>query len=166
MQRIGLLCLILLLSSCAAGYSSYKPSYIITANKKETNGLEVSYAYNILSIIGNDRYASFERDEGIKIVAISIKNVSDKEVVLSAKNFKISARQELQSLDPISSLNYLSQNTYTYLLWSPLIVYFNSDTRTKPTTIPIGIPIGLFNMIRAMVGNGNLKKDLINLSST
>ena len=153
--------LVLFLAGCSATYTSYTPSRVNYGNHHVSNGVEFSYTYDVLNTLGNSRYASYEKDEHINIIAVKVKNTRNEDISFTTDNLKLlidNANKHVMSPERVS--DDMSQNVWTYLLWS--LVTLNINTETSSSTYPIGIPIALFNVIGSSSANSKFGDDLEN----
>ena len=155
--------LVILLTSCAVRYktintdvlSYYKPTTI-------NNELEVSYLCDVYQATGNTRYSNKERHNNFKTIAVKITNLSDSSILITKNNFKILAKDQQVPLAYLKEyFRYVRQTSGTYLLhalWSPRYTHTTGsglESNTTTVYIPIGLAVGIVNMIIAQVANKN-----------
>ena len=165
---IFLLSIAVLLNSCASGYKMINPEKLNYISNNTSNGVTIEYKYDLLS----KKYAKKESKKGVRLVAIKIKNNTEKDLVFG-KDIKLSFENgnELYLLENEKTFKSLKQSPASYLfflLLSPVSFYTtktNSYGGTEQTSsTPVGLVIGpglaAGNMIAASNANKKFKKEL------
>lgn len=156
---------LILLSSCAASFTSLNPKTFFYANTSITDSVKLSYKYNIMTERGNKKYAKKELKSGVKITAIKIVN-NGNQTLKYGENFKlVSGDKELIPLDPLSAFHKVKQNVAShlfYLLLTPLQlnVTSNSSRASYPIGLGVGPGLALGNMLYANSSNSKFKAEL------
>lgn len=159
----------LLLMSCASSYKSIKPENLNYSNSQICNEkLQVSYIYDIYSLSSNKKYAKKEKNNNYRTIALRISNLTDTSRLITTDNFRIYVNnQELTVADKTKYLEVVNQLSAAYLLhgiWGPWRVETwddsNGNSGGKVTYVPIGLTVGVINVIIASVANSNHKKEI------
>lgn len=161
----------LFMMSCASYYKPIRPDTLNYSNKQISNEkLEVSYMYDVYSISDNRKYSRKEKNNNYRTIAVRIRNLTDTTRIITTDNFRIFANErELTVANKTAYFSTVYQMPEVYLLhglWGPWRVDSWSDSNgksgSKTTYIPIGITIGVINVIVASAANSNHKKNLNN----
>lgn len=171
----------LLLSGCASSYRSIHPETMQYGNRSESQGVELSYKYNVLRELNNKKYAKKENNRFTHVVAVKITNNSDQAINLSNDVHYFMGNTEFTPLAPEHTHSSLKQGVpiyLLYLLFTPMTVtrtesgtgYQNGgvSTYTNSTTTRVGLILGpaltAYNLIKAGSANQKFKHDLQNYS--
>jgi hypothetical protein len=157
---------LMLLSSCAASFTSLNPKSFYYSNTTITDSVKLSYKYNVLTERGNKKYAKKELKMGVKITAIKIVN-NGNETLKYGENFKfVSGDKDVIPLDPLTTFQKVKQKTTShlwYLLMLPL--QLNIVTPTSKDSYPIGLVVGpglaIGNLLYASSSNSKFKEELL-----
>ncbi|RTY99499.1 hypothetical protein EKM02_09940 [Flavobacterium sp. RSP49] len=165
---IFLLSTIIALNSCASAYKSIHPASLNYISNNILHGVTLEYKYDLL----NKKYAKKETKKGLRIVAIKVKNDTEKDLVFG-KDIKLNfeSGNELYLLENEKTFKSLKQSPASYLFYlllSPIQFFTtktNSNGMTEQTSsTPIGLIIGpglaLGNMIVASNANKKFKTEL------
>ena len=150
------------LFSCAGSYnhiSSYTSKITPTL---EEDGLAYSFKYDLLSESGNKKYSQKANKKGIKLLAITVENNTGRSINFKNDVDLFVSNKLVFPMETQLIYETIKQPSPLYLLWGLLWVTFyncnNSDCNVTP--IPIGLVIGVGNMIVANTSNTNLRLDL------
>ncbi|SDL53312.1 hypothetical protein SAMN04488034_105121 [Salinimicrobium catena] len=163
------------LTGCASGYDSITPKSLNYASVNVKDGVKLEYKYDLL----DKKYEKKEDKRGVKLVAVSITNTSERDLIFG-KDLTLS----YENGDYVPLMEYdktfksLRQSPLThlfYLLLTPLNLHItkasssgNIVTNSYPIGLLLGPGIAGGNMIAASTANGKFKKDLMeyNLQGT
>ncbi|RTY81593.1 hypothetical protein EKL99_12440 [Flavobacterium sp. ZB4P23] len=165
---IFLLLIVILLNSCASGYKPIQPASLNYISNNTLHGVTLEYKYDLL----NKKYAKKETKKGLRLVAVKVKNNTEKDLVFG-KDIKLNfeSGNELYLLENEKTFKSLKQSPASYLFYlllSPIQFFTtktNSNGMTEQTSsTPIGLIIGpglaLGNMIVASNANKKFKTEL------
>lgn len=173
MKKPILFCLLglfaLLMVSCASNYRVVNPMILSYTNKSANNNNDIllEYKYDLL----NKKYKKRESKKGLRLIAVKITNLSDKDLVFG-KELTLAYQNEtpIELLSTKEIFNEIKQPIAPYslyLLLTPLqfnITRTNSSGTTNSTSIPIGFAIGpglaARNIIVANSSNRQFKAEL------
>jgi len=161
---------IIALGGCAASYSPIIPEARKYISGDSLSPVSFKYRYDVLSLRGNKRYSKKELKNGLSVVSVKITNNTDS--VINTSNLKLFyGSKEIIPVNPEAAAMQLKQGTAIYLLYCLLAIYITKDELVssgsgvrmehETTVIPIGIPIGVGNMIGAGAANQNLRKEFL-----
>jgi len=159
----------LVMMSCASSYKTISPNSLNYSNRQICNEkLEVSYIYDVYSMTDNRKYSRKEKNNNYRTIAVRIRNLTDTSKTITTDNFRIYANdRELSMANKADYFGAVSQLSAVYLLhglWGPWRIESWSDSNgqsgTKTTYIPIGLAVGVINMIIATVANSNHRKEI------
>ncbi len=161
--RLLLFLAIVSLASCANGYKEIKPQTLGYNSSKESNGIVLSYKYDLL----DKKYAKKEDKKDVRLVAIKIQNTTNQDVVygkdifLEYQNGKLVAPLEFNQ-----TFKMLKQQPATHLLYLLLTpLQFSSSDGSGSSSTPIGLAVGPGlaggNIIAASSANKKFKGDLM-----
>jgi hypothetical protein len=162
----------LMLSQCAGPYYSSDPSKFQYKTLHNTEQFEYYMIDDVLAKSKNKRFAKKEKKQGLRMMAVKIKNITDSSIILSETNLKIDQPQENYSvIPPAHFYDKTKKNTSLYLIWGlAFFTYGKTEINTNAygtpsadfTTVivPIGIPIAIINMLISDKANKNYKKNL------
>ncbi|MDO1449659.1 hypothetical protein Q0590_25505 [Rhodocytophaga aerolata] len=139
---------------CAGNYKAISPKKLEYHYTEENGGVSLSYRYDVLSLKGNRRYAKKEDKRDIKVVAVKVTNNTDTTLSFSQDLNWEQGNREIIPLDPTVVGKKIKQTVPTYLFYLPLTLTLST------TTLPIGIPIAVGNMIVAGSSNKNFREEL------
>jgi hypothetical protein len=116
----------------------------------------------------NRKYSRKEKNNNYRTIAVRIRNLTDTSRLITTDNFRIYANdRELTMANRTDYFGTVSQLSALYLLhglWGPWKIESWSDSNgqsgSKTTYIPIGLAVGVINMIIASVANSNHKKEI------
>ena len=152
-----------LIFSCAGSYQAViPPSEQYNQGLSEDDQIEFYYRYNVLQENGNKKYAKKEDKKGIDVVAIKIVNKGNESISFGEDLLMYAGNSVIYPIEPEIVKNELRQNVPIYLLYSLLFlnIYECDYDDCNTTTIPIGVGIAGFNMIRAGVANQQFLEEL------
>jgi hypothetical protein len=159
--------LVLFLIGCASGYQTINPKIVSFNSKSASNEILLEYKYELLT----NKYKKKERKHDVRLVALKLTNLSDKDLVFG-QHLKLA--YENGSLIKLLERDEIYQETkqiagayFLYLALTPLHLTINTSKQTGPYSSE-SIPIGLFagpglagrNVIVASSSNKQYKKDL------
>lgn len=161
------LALLLLAGGCASNYRSISPQTSYFNATENTDELELSYPYNILSEKGNKKYASKEDKKGLRVVAVKITNHTDNPIKFPEDVELVAGNQPIYLLEPEFIHSKLKQGVpiyLLYLLFTPMKLY-TTDTKGETNTTDVGFLLGpgltALNMGVAASANNKFKEDLM-----
>lgn len=164
-SSIALICISFVLFSCAASYKPIDPPSVNYRAYNDEEGLEFSYQYEVLAYRNNRRYEKKESKKGYNIIAVKLKNKTDR-VLDFSRDIQISTMQgvPLMLADNETSAKNLRQGVFGYLLYG-LLVYrevecVNNECEVKQT-IPIGLGIAALNMLVAGGSNAKMRSEFV-----
>ncbi|MEM6830762.1 MAG: hypothetical protein AAF551_09625 [Bacteroidota bacterium] len=154
--------LIILVSSCASSYQLINPRSVNYYGRVEDSGVIFEYKYNVLKESGNKKYAKRELRKDLQVVSMKITNNSS-ETISFAEDVEIHCSgRPIVPVDPEIVVAQLKQPVPIYLLY--LLLWLTvSDCQNNEcdvTPIPIGLPIGVGNMIVANNANFKFRAEL------
>lgn len=157
------------LSSCASGFKSINPEKIPYSYTSKESEIRYSYAYDVLSMKGNKKYAKKERKHGLRVVAVKIENTTGQTLRLNDNLKLMIGNNQTVPVDPTIAAKELKQGVPIYLLY--LLLNFSIGgtptttngvtTTTGGTFIPSGPVIAGGNILVAASANKNFKTELI-----
>lgn len=146
------------LAGCASSYSTINPKQVNYGLTGSTDEINYSYKYNVLAEKGNRKYAKRETKYGVSVVALKIENTTSSPIVVNEDiNFSIGGK-EVAPLNSQAVTSSIRQEGIGFYAFYGLLVLYLYDGGTV-TTIPIGVPIGLGNIIVASSANKNFEKE-------
>lgn len=165
---IFLLSIPFLLNSCASRYKTIQPTTLNYISNNTLNGVTLEYKYDLL----DKKYAKKETKKGIRLVAVKVKNNTEKDLVFG-KDIKLNSENgnELYLLENERTFKSLKQSPTSYLFYLLLspIQFFTTKTNSygmteQTSSTPIGLIIGpglaLGHMIVASNANKKFKTEL------
>ncbi|PWG05722.1 hypothetical protein [Polaribacter aquimarinus] len=168
LKYINILGLLLLFSSCASGYRAINLNNLNYISTSTDKGVVLEYKYEILE----KKYKKKELVKGIRLIAVKIKNNSQRDLVFG-KDIKLTYDDKstiyvMENEKVFALLKQSSASYLWYLLLTPMNLYTNQTqngfTRQTSST-PIGLVIGPGlaggNMIAAGSANTKFEKDLL-----
>jgi len=163
------LALCLLFSSCASSFKSINPQNIPYSFTENTADVQFSYAYDVLSLKGNKKYAKKEKKQRMRVVAVRITNNSEKSFRLNENLKLIVGNNPIVPIDPSIVGQDIKQGTWIYLLYIPLNFTLGATTTTNMygqmetsggTTLPTGPLLSMYNILVARSANKNFRTEL------
>ena len=166
--KITLLLFVIVLSSCASGYRTINPNSLNYVSTSIDKGVGLEYKYELL----DKKYKKKELAKGIRLVAVKIKNNSQRDLVFG-KDIKLtyddgSTIYIMDNKNVFSSLKQSAASYLWYLLLTPMNLYTNKTQNgftTQTSSTPIGLVVGPGlaggNMIAASSANTKFEKDLL-----
>lgn len=154
--------LFVLIGSCASSYNAIYSSTIKYNGISESDGVWFEYKYDVLQEAGNKKYAQKEVKKGYQIISVKITNNSDKAISF-ADHIKIfSGTQPVIPEAPEKIRRIIKQTTPAYLLYGLLWLNISKceNLECESTSLPIGIPIAIGNMIVSGAANGDFLSEL------
>ena len=145
-MKIKVKSLLLILSvvlywGCATSYKPINPSHNLNTSVEDENVI-FKYSYDVMQNAGNKKYSKKETNNHIKIIAVSIKNKTEKGIVVSENVDFYAGNKKVSILNPNEYSHSLKQSTlsyFFYLLLTPLKLFIASgNTDSDPDIIPIG----------------------------
>jgi len=176
---LALLVATVFLSSCASTYYASNPGAFTykTAIKNDKDRVEYYFIFDVLKKMDLKKYANKERRKKVNMVAVKMVNNSDSTITLDRSHFSvISDNNKIKLYTPEEFYQFIKQKKGFYFFWvlfnpsyttttSPSPYYSNgyayvSPPQVKYHSIPIGIPLALYNFFRAKAANKKLRADL------
>lgn len=158
------------LTGCASAYKPIQPQYQNYMAHDLTDGISLSYKYDVLQDVGNKKNAKKEDKNGVRVIAVKITNNSDSIICIGKNAAFYSGYNQLMPLSPKIILEEVGQSPAShllYLLLMPMNLYTTKQTAsgTETKSFPIGLIIGpgiaLGNLAVASNSNANLEIELI-----
>jgi hypothetical protein len=153
--------------SCAGTYKPINPRILNYNYTESSNGVSMSYQYDMLQVRRNKRYAKKEDKKNLRVVAVKVTNHTDS--VLSFSNdltWHLGGRETIP-VDPLVVGKKIKQTVPTYLLLSLLNIRITETEMTSrgPVTkttafLPTGFLMAGGNMIVAGTANANFRREL------
>lgn len=156
---------ILLMTSCASSYRTIRPESINYPSTATKDGIEISYKYDVLRSNNNKRYADKEAKQGIRLIAVQIKNQSDTTIRLSRDCDLYAGDFRILPMEVSAISDRLKQKVWPYCFYMLMTFVQLNYTFTTPTsittgTLPIGYVLGpgltLLNVSKASSANRHL----------
>ncbi len=158
---------------CASSYKNINPRNTLYVSGENSEEIELSYKYGVLKESENKKYSKKEDKSNLQVVAVKIKNNSDRNITLN-ENYNIYAGGTQVNPMPTSYVvKEIKQGVAIYLLYmlfTPMVYTETSSTSngfgssTSTSTTPIGLIIGpgltLLNIGRAASANKKFRTDL------
>jgi hypothetical protein len=157
-----------LISSCASSYKPIRPetvSYDYTSTTVDSN-LTTSFAYDVLTLRDNKKYAKKEVKSNLRVVSVKVVNNTSAPIHLGKDCRLLMGEREIIPLDPTIASKKLNQGVPIYLLYSLLFLNITKQSgdgyssKTSTTSIPIGLPIAAGNMMVASTANKIMRAEL------
>jgi hypothetical protein len=130
-----------------------------------TDGISLSYKYDVLAERGNKRYSRKEAKKAIKVVAVQVTNNTETPLTFGKDIAFFSGENQIFPLEPLATKQMLKQQVATYLpylLLTPIKLFVSSGRSTD--VYPIGYALGpgitVGNMAVAGTANSNLYNEL------
>ncbi len=161
--RLGLHLVILIwLSSCASSYRNINPDKLLYIGKQTHDNVVFEYKYNVLAEGGNKKYAKKETKRRIQLVGVKVTNNGATPLSFRNDVAVYASDQRLYPLEPEIVGHQLKQNPASYLLYLLWWMNFGScqGDDCNNLILPVGLPIGLGNMIQASDANLKFTKEL------
>lgn len=164
-----LIAVVALMTSCASGYKKIKPQSISYVSTNVSDNVKLEYKYNLL----HKKYEKKEMKKGVKLVAVSVTNNSDQDLIFGKDAlliFEDGTKVPVVENDKVFTTLKQSPLTYLfYLLLTPLNFYttetnsygIQEQTSSTPIGLVIGPGLAIGNMIAAGSANSNFKKELM-----
>lgn len=164
--RLALLMVtILLLTGCAASYRTIRPETFNYPSTVTEDGIQISYKYDVFRSSGNKRYANKEINQGLRLIAIQIKNQSDSTIRLSRDCDLYAGDIRVLPMEVATISDRLKQQVWPYYFYMLMTFVRLEYTITTPSTIttgswPIGYVLGpgltILNVTKASNANHKL----------
>jgi len=164
-QLAWMMVTILLLSSCAVSYRTIRPESLKYPSAVNEDGMQISYKYDVLRSSGNKRYANKEKNRGLQLIAIQLKNQSDTTIRLSRDCDIYADNVRVLPMEVGVINDRLKQKVwpyYFYLLMTFVQLNYSITTPTMITTgswhigYVLGPGLTLLNVTKASSANRNL----------
>ncbi|MGA1867209.1 MAG: hypothetical protein ACMUJM_01555 [bacterium] len=146
---------------CSHSYKALDLSKLPYSEPDIQDNVELSYYPAALS----HKYGEKAQQRGISVIGVHVTNKTGSTLTIRDENLRITANDVPVTMLSAQAASYeLKQLVWPYILYSPLFITINKSDDSQNdgdsgTFIPIGIPISLFNMMRAWRANKNLEKD-------
>jgi hypothetical protein len=154
----------LILGSCASTYRPIYPEKVNYTSNYSKDGIELHYRYDVLRDRRNTRYSKNEFNSNIKIVSVKITNYTDTTIVIGKDIVLFSKDNQISFIPPHITYDLLRQPTSPYL-WYYLLAPIGVSSNDA---IPVGFfaanILALGNIIKGVVANRRLEKDLKNFN--
>src|SRR5690606_25601958 len=100
--------------SCASGYKNIQPKTINYLSTNSDSGITMEYKYNLL----HKKYAKKEVKKGVKLIAIKVKNESDRDVMFG-RDIKLTYENgaDVQIMENEKVFKTLKQSPTSYLFY-------------------------------------------------
>ena len=112
-------------TSCASGYKNIQPKTINYLSTNSDSGITMEYKYNLL----HKKYAKKEVKKGVKLIAIKVKNESDRDVMFG-RDIKLTYENgaDVQIMENEKVFKTLKQSPTSYLFY-----FYYSNLLNQPT---------------------------------
>lgn len=163
--------MIFLITGCASSYKKINIPMEMTKKGITPTDDEISIQFITTSLIdsNNERYFKYCNKNQVNLLAVRIKNNSDKPIYIG-NNLKVyNNGNEVNIQTPESYLQLIKQPKLGYIFYS--LIWLNvSHTETdsyghqemKVSSYPVGVLFTLFNIILASVADSDFKNDVLN----
>ncbi len=160
MKKTSLLLIMLLIfGGCASIYKPIEPTTLYYPNMNIGEKFSYGYDFDVLYEAGNSKYAYKEYKNKISVVSIKFINNTDNELFFN-KNIKYyQGNNEIFPLESSSVTKKIRQGVIVYLLYG--LIALNLYDRSGDTPIPLGLPVGIGNMMVADVNNKKFNKEFV-----
>ena len=168
LKNVLLILSVVLFWGCATSYKPINPSHNLST-RMEDEDVIFKYSYDVLQNAGNKKYSRKETNNHIKIIAVSIKNKTEKVIDVSENVDFYAGDKKVSILSPEEYSHSLKQSTISYLFYlllTPLkLIIANGNNVSDPDIIPIGYVLGpgitLLNVISSSSANKKFDEELI-----
>jgi hypothetical protein len=169
LQLAFMMVTILLMSSCATSYRAIKPELFKYPSSQTEDGIQIAYKYDVLRAAGNKRYSEKESNQGLRLIAIQIRNQSDSTIRLGRDCDLFVGDVRVLPMEPSVLSDRLKQKVwpyYFYLLMTFVNVQYAIVTPSSITTgsWPVGYVLGpgltLLNVTKATSANRQMYYNL------
>jgi len=164
-SRILVFTFAIFISGCAASYTPINPAFLHYNSHDTSNGIELSYKYDVLRERGNSKYAKKEDKKGVKLVAIKMTNTTDEVINVNEEVVFYADQNQIFPMEPMATKESLKQIVpgylpYLLLTFTNLTIYTGSSATTYPTGLLLGPGITIGNMAVAGTANQNMLYEL------
>lgn len=165
-KSVLLILSVVLFWGCATSYKPINPSNNLST-RIEDEDVIFKYSYDVLQNAGNKKYSKKETMNHIKLIAVSIKNKTEKVIVVSENVDFYAGNNKVSIISPEEYSHSLKQSTLSYLFYlllTPLkliTVNQNNDANIIPIGYVLGPGITLLNMVSSSSANKKFDKELI-----
>jgi hypothetical protein len=162
-SRFYILASLLLISGCATSYTPI--SHLESIGDAEISNSDFKLTVGIQPLGDNGRFKDQAEKYKITILKLSLLNLSDKSIYVSSKNIYLRGIIDNEPISQFSShevADRMSLATGTYWLWGLLWMGYteNNNGQVSSMWLPIGLPIGLINFLRAGSTNKSFENEL------
>jgi hypothetical protein len=153
----------MLLCSCA---TSYHPiAELESVGDAETKNEDFILTVGIQPLGKNNRFKDTEEENNISILKLSLKNISNDTLFVSDKNIFLRDTTDnapISQISPIEVADRMSLVSGAYWLWGLLWFGYseNNNGDVSSLWIPIGLPIALYNFIKAENTNSSFEEEI------
>ncbi len=148
---------ITLFFGCAGIYHPIQPNTLNYNNVEIREGVSYSYRFDVLPQKGNKKYVKKAAKYNIDIVAVKIINNTDRELDFN-KDIQLYVGNKISyPLESTVVTSQIKQGVVGYLLYG--LLFFQIHNNNSTTTLPVGLGIGIGNMIAASSNNEKFKKE-------
>ena len=164
-KLISILLVTSLLLSCA---TSYHPiSDLESVGDAETQNEDLNLIVGIQPPGENNRFNDTAEENNITILKLSLENISRDTFSVSNKNIYlrgITENEPISQLSPHEVADRMALVTGAYWLWGLLWFgyYHNENGDESSLWIPIGLPIALYNFLKAESTNSDFEDEITN----
>jgi hypothetical protein len=159
--RSSLGAIIFVLVGCATTYKPIHPPTLNYSPQVFTEGIGVSYVYEVLRDSRNKKYARQEARKGYKLVAVKITNGTTAPLILSENAKFFSGTKEVFPMSPQAFSGAVRQQEIKFL-WYILLNFVSFEDGNK--SIPVGLVLapllGAGNVWFAYSANNKMRKEL------
>lgn len=166
------LCVAVVLSGCAGTYRTINPETLPYQQSTKANAaVQLGYHYNILTELGNKKFARKEKKKNLNLVAVKITNNTDHTLIFGKDIFLRSEGQMVSPVNHMRTFRTLKHKTPLFLLYLPLIhlnvtTYEQTHSGFRQRFYPVGLIVGPIlsfgNMFKAHANNKKFLKELRN----
>ncbi|MBC3541699.1 hypothetical protein ACFSC6_01780 [Rufibacter sediminis] len=164
------LALVLFLGSCASSYRPIRPQTVHYDYNEisATGALSTSFAFDVMTLRNNKKYAKKETKNNMKVVSMKVVNNTDAPIHVGRDCRLFMGGREIIPMEPTVAANKIKQGVPIYLLYALLFLNITQEntsgsyvTESSSTSLPIGLPIAAGNMLVAGNANKKMKEEII-----
>jgi hypothetical protein len=153
-------------TGCASNYNRINPNNTLyISSERQTEGVKLSYKYGVLKESQNKKYSKKEDKSGLQVVAIKVKNESDKPITLNENYAIYAGGTQITPMPTNYVVKEIKQGVAIYILY---MLFTPTVLTTGNNETPIGYALGpgltLLNIGTASSANAKFRKDLENFS--
>jgi len=155
----------LLLTSCAGAYHPIKPGILSYNAHNNLDQIDFSYKYGVNQERQNKKYAKKEIKKGVSVIAVQIKNNTNKPIVIKDNISFYANNQRVYPLEPLALKSMLKQQGgyyLFYLLFTPMTFTTFDGNGNVQSSYPYGLVLGPALAFGNLIGASTANKTMIN----